>query len=97
MATPFFWVFLYEFTIKRSYATSDYLVVLFLSNAFWLLFGSYVHIMQVVYFNFGTAILLMYMYSSRQREGWPPLAIAAINVFIQVHMFGFFIEGGPIG
>lgn len=90
--SPFFLVVLHHFT-QRAYQWQHLMLVFLLSNVFWLLFGSYLHIMTLVYFNFGTAILLLYMMYANKKLTWPVLAIAAINVFVQVQGYQFFISG----
>lgn len=93
MASPFFWVFLYKYQYDKKYTAKDYILVFLLSNVFWLvLFASYTHIMYFIYFNFGTALLLLYMGNASQKHSLPPLIIAAINVFVQVYFFQFYIN-----
>jgi hypothetical protein len=89
--SPFFWVFLYRFIKERAYKLSDYLLVVILSTAFWLLFGSYGHIDYFLYYNTTTAFIVLYMLYSDKRLTWPALAIVAINVLVQIKMFQFFI------
>jgi hypothetical protein len=89
--TPFFFVFLHRFTTQVKYKGMDYLIIILLSNAFWLLFGSYYHIGYVYYFNFCTVILILYMLSTNKRYEWVPMAIAAINLFVQVNMFQLYL------
>ncbi|WP_276133937.1 hypothetical protein [Polluticoccus soli] len=90
--SPFFLIVLHHFT-HRTYQWQQLLLVFLLSNVFWLCFGSYLHIMTLVYFNFGTAILLLYMLYANKKLTWPALAIAAINIFVQVQGYQFFISG----
>lgn len=91
--SPFFLVVLHHFTKQRTYQWQHLLLVFLLSNAFWLCFGSYLHIMTLVYFNFCTAIIMMYMLYTNKKLTWPALAIAAINVLVQVQGYQFFING----
>jgi hypothetical protein len=90
--SPFFFVFLHHFSISKKYSGKHYLLVVLLSNAFWLLFASYVHIGYVFYFNFCTAIIVLYMLNTNKRYEWVPLAITAINLVVQVNMFQMFLE-----
>jgi hypothetical protein len=91
--TPFFLVFLHHFAFNRKYKVGDYFIVVLLSNACWLMMGSYLHIMHVVYFQFCTGFIILYMLLSEKKLTWPPLAVAALNVLMQVWMYQFFLEG----
>jgi hypothetical protein len=93
MATPFFWVFLHHYLKEKTYSLRDFLVVFIVSNLFWLLFGSYVHVMMVIYFAFNTAIIMLYMASANKPAGWPSIAIVAINFFVQVFGFQLYLSG----
>lgn len=91
--TPFFWVFLHRFTQNITYKWPDFVLVILLSNVFWLLFESYVHIQFTLYFNFNTVLIVFYMLYANNKQSWPPLAIAVLNFMIQVSMFQFFLQG----
>jgi hypothetical protein len=90
-ASPFFWVFLAEQLRRPAPRVADYLGVILPSNIFWLLFGSYAGLEEVLYYNFATLLMLLYMMYHSKRYSWVPAAIVAINIFIQVMMFQFFI------
>ncbi|MCD6064653.1 MAG: hypothetical protein K0R82_2564, partial [Flavipsychrobacter sp.] len=95
LATPFFWVFLHHYLKEKEYTYRDFIVVFIVSNLFWLMFGSYLHIMQFVYFGFNTAIIMLYMVYAKKPLGWPAMAIAAFNFFIQVFGFQLYLSGVP--
>lgn len=90
--SPFFWIFLYRYTSNIIYKPASFLWIFLATNAFWLLFASYNHIQYLLYFNFGTLFIFLYMLYANKRMSWPALAIAAIQVFLQVQMFQFFID-----
>lgn len=90
--SPFFWIFLYKYTVARTYAIKDYVGILLLTNAFWLLFASYASWSYTLYFNGSTLLILLYMAYSNKKAEWAAMAIAAINVFIQVCMMQFFMD-----
>lgn len=91
-ATPFFWVFLQHYTKRDAYKPLDFVYVLLLSNALWLLFGHYVHITYVLYFNFSTAIILLYMLYANKKLEWPPMVIFGLHLFVVLNMFQFFLQ-----
>lgn len=88
---PFFWVFLHRYTVNRTYKLKDYLLFLLLANVFWLTFEHYQHIRYVLYFNSSTLFMILYMMNTNKKLGWVPLAITAINFFVQVQMFQWFL------
>lgn len=90
--SPFFFVFLYHFTREVSYRPAQFLWVFLLTNVFWLLFASYVHIMYLVYFNFCSALVLMYMLCANRKFQWVALILVAINIIVQVRSFQMFID-----
>ena len=89
-ASPFFWVFLIYFVKDRRYTAIDFLKLLLLTNAFWLLFASYNHIMYVVYFNFCTLMIMLYMMHANGYP-WAVAIIFTLNLYVQVQMFQGFI------
>ncbi|MCB0696740.1 MAG: hypothetical protein KDC07_05215 [Chitinophagaceae bacterium] len=86
LATPFFWVLLYRFTYTGNYKVSDYFKVLLLTNIFWLLFEHYQHIRYVLYFNFASVLIIMYMLQANKRIQWMQTAIVVVNFILQVYM-----------
>lgn len=95
--TPFFWVFLHRYTQERTYRAKDFIIIILLSNAFWLLFASYLHIQYLLYFNFNTGLIVLYMLYANKKNGWPPIAIAIINFYLQISMYQLFIGGNYPG
>jgi hypothetical protein len=91
-ASPFFFVLVYHFTRQYRYRPVHFLWMFLLTNAFWLLFASYVHIMYLVYFNFCSAIVLLYMLFANKKLQWQGLVLIAVNIIVQVHSFQMFIN-----
>jgi hypothetical protein len=98
MATPFFLVFINHFTAStKHYTWKSFAGIILLANIFWLLFGSYNHIRYLLYFNFSTVIVCLYMLYSYRNFTWVPMVLTAINLMVQVYLFTFYLHGGPIG
>lgn len=91
-ATPFFFVFFHYLTQNRpAYKVKDYLVVLLLSNVVWLSMGSYKHIQYLLFFNFNTLIIYLYMLYANKKLNWVVPAIFALNIILQIFLFQQFI------
>jgi hypothetical protein len=91
-ATPFFFIFLNYFTSQFKYKNYHFILILILSNAFWLMFGSYTHIQHLLLFNANTIIIFLYMLYAKKLT-WPILCIMAINVILQISLFQQYIAG----
>jgi hypothetical protein len=90
--SPFFWVFVHRFTKNGAYKPLDYLLIFVLANVFWLIFRSYHHIQDFVYFNFGTAMILLYMVFADKKLSWPALVIFGLQLFLMLSMFNSFLK-----
>lgn len=91
-ATPFFIVFINKL-FSKTYSYKDYIGVLLLSNAFWLLFAHYNHIQYFLYFNVCTAFVMLYMLYSNKKLTWVPMIITAVHFFLQVHFYQYYLTG----
>jgi hypothetical protein len=63
-----------------------------LSNLVWLSYGSYIHIVAVLYYNFCFVFVFGYMMLANKRQEWPALVIVMLNVLIQVFLFSEFVN-----
>lgn len=97
-ASPFFLVFLYHFTVYNpKYRAKHFILVFLLTQAFWLLFGSYYHIMAFVYYSFNTVLVMLYMLYADKQKTWPALIILPLNIIMQVFLFYFHTHGSLVG
>lgn len=93
LVSPFLWVLFHRFiTNSKGYKPMHYIGILLLTNVFWLTFAHYQHIRYVLYFNFASVYIIMYLMLSDKRIKWMPLAIAGINVLVQVQMIQWFFS-----
>lgn len=93
LVTPFFIVFLHHYTQNReAYKIKDYVFVFFISNLVWLSFGSYNHILHLLFYNFNTALIFVYMLLANKKLNWPALIIFGINIMLQIQLFQQFIN-----
>lgn len=93
LCTPFIFVFLYYYAnSKEGYGALKIAAVILLSNFLWLAFGAYVHIQIVIFWNFVTLIVLLYMLNSKKYE-WVNYCLIAVNVTIQFFLYHQFITG----
>jgi len=92
MMTPFFYVLVNHFTRELQYKWYHYVLVFVYASGAWMAFGAYEHILQFLFFTFNTVIVLFYMGTSSKKVEWPAIALIAINVFFQLHLFQFFIS-----
>lgn len=89
--TPMFFIFILHYT-RRLYTAKDYILIFVLSNIFWLLFASYDHIQNWLYYNFNTAVILLYMAYANKKLTWPIIVITAICFYVQVNLLQFFMQ-----
>ncbi|MES2704376.1 MAG: hypothetical protein V4649_17175 [Bacteroidota bacterium] len=94
MMSPFFYVFLHYFSTGRAFRAWHYAAIILLANFTYLAFGSYVHIQALLYFNFSTLLIVLYMMGAKKENGWQAGALIAINFFMQVQLFQQFISTG---
>lgn len=88
LCTPFIFVFLHHATYTRSqYRIKDLLLVFLLCNIALLSLGSYLHILTLLYYNFITIVVLLYMLHNNKKYEWAPLVLIAINVYFQVQLY----------
>lgn len=91
LVSPFFFIFLQYITNNKSYKLLHFTYVLIAANIFWLAFGSYLHIQELLFFNFNTLILLCYMAVANKTMAWPAIVLIAINVLLQIMLMQRFL------
>lgn len=98
-ATPFFFLAFSEFK-KKKWTTKQYLLILILINAFWLLFGSYVHIQEVLKY-FALSVFIMFFlflnHSNKYISHTAYFICILGNVTLQIYCYNYFLNGGWIG
>lgn len=92
-ASPFFFVFLHHCFNSVRFTWKHYLAVVFFANAVWLLSGSYLHIQNVLFFNFNTLCILLVMMYAYKKPVWPLLLLIAICFTMQINLFQQFLAG----
>ncbi len=92
MMSPFFYVFLQHFTTQRQYRWQHYLAAFLLVNVAYLSFGSYLHLQSMLFFNFNTILVFLFMRNAQDNK-LSALAIA-LNFLMQVQLFQLFIDNG---
>lgn len=98
-ATPFFFVALSAF-LKKTWTTKEYLLIFFLLNAFWLLFGSYVHIQAFLAYFSLSIFLMLFLFISHHNKYLSRIAYSVClicNVFLQLYFYHSFLSGGWVG
>jgi hypothetical protein len=98
-ATPFFFIGL-SILLKRTWQIKEYAFIFFGLNAFWLLFGSYVHILQVLSYLLLTLFLMSFLLISHPRKyvGVTAFSICLLgNIFLQVYYYYGFLGGLWVG
>jgi hypothetical protein len=98
-ATPFFFIAL-SLLLKRTWQIKEYMLLFFGFNAFWLLFGSYVHILQVLSYLLLTLFLMSFLLISHPKKyiGTTAFVICLIgNIFLQVYYYYGFLSGLWVG
>lgn len=94
LCTPFIFVFLYHLTaVDREYKWPDYIGVFLLCNAVWVCMGAYVHIQQMLFYNFITLLVFGYMLHAGKKVQWATYAVIAINIFVQISFFQQYLKG----
>ena len=94
MVSPFFFVFFVHYVCsQRVYSGKIILQLFVLANVCWLAFGSYRHIVEVLYFNFGFLIVLGFLLVGQGKFRWVYLPLAAICFLLQVHLFQLYMSG----
>ncbi len=98
-ATPFFFVALPEL-IKIRWSIKNYILLFVTVNAFWLLFGSYVHIQQVLIYLLLTIFLFSLLFISHPKRiinmvGYSVFMLG--NITLQIYFFQWFLNGGWVG
>ncbi len=92
--TPFIFVFLYHFVSKADeYKLKHFIIMFILCNAVWFSMGAYIHIQALLFYNFNTLLVFGYMLHANKKPDWIALALAGINIFIQVSLFQQYISG----
>lgn len=92
MVAPFFFIFIIHYS-NRNYNWIDYVIVFVLSNLFWLVCGSYFHILTVLYFNFVTLLILIFMSVSKNNNPLPTYILITLGFFLQIMLFQNFLLG----
>lgn len=91
--TPFFFVFFHHFFVAReAYKPKQVLAVFLLCNLVWLSYGSYLHIIALLYYNFCFVFVLGYMLLANKKLELPAIVIAMLNVVLQVFLFSEFLN-----
>jgi hypothetical protein len=81
MACPFFFVILHHFG-QKEYKLQHFIAIILLASGAWMAFGAYKHILELVFFNFNTLLIVLFMLHSRKLS-WATVLLAAINFFLQ--------------
>ena len=100
-AAPFIIVAVNYF-LKQDFklSTGEIIAALILINLFFLLFGSYVHIMNLMNFALLAVYLSMLLIMKMENKMLSRIAVVlmfGINIFFQVYFYVRFLEGGWIG
>jgi hypothetical protein len=99
IATPFFFIALSAF-INSHFKWKELLYIFILLNLFWLLFGSYVHIDEVLLFGALSLYIVLFLLTSHQNKYLSYSSLAIIisgNAFLQVYFFCRFLDGCWVG
>jgi hypothetical protein len=92
--TAFLFVFLYHFIIREhKYRLGHFIAMFLLSNLIWLGMGAYVHLTYVLYFNFGSLLMLVYMGYANKKGEWQNMAIVMVNIVLQTMLFQQYLQG----
>lgn len=97
-ATAFFFIAFSAF-IKRTWKTKEYVFIFFLFNAFWLLFGSYVHIQETLKYLALSVFLTFFLFISHSNKHIARTAYLVClfgNIILQVYCYYYFLNGGWI-
>ncbi len=98
-ATPFFFVAI-SCLLKKTWEAREYVLIFIGINAFWLLFGSYVHIQEVLKY-FVLSIYMIFFLFISHRNKYIALGAYLIcligNITLQVYCYQYFLNGGWIG
>lgn len=95
-ATPFFFI-AFSVLLKYKCTLKEYILIFLLLNAFWLLFGSYVHIQQVLRYLLLTIYLICIVLITNPKKIISHLAFCIImlgDIFLQVYFYLRFLNGG---
>ena len=92
--SPFIFVFFYYMVNKaKEYKLKHFVLVFILANLVWFSMGAYVHIQEMLFYNFITLLIMGYMFYANNKNSLVSLAIFGINLFLQIMIFQQFIAG----
>jgi hypothetical protein len=97
-ATPFFFVVFSPF-IKKTWKAKEYTFIFFLLNIFWLLFGSYVHIQEMLKYFALSVFLMLFLFISNSNKyisGITYVICLLGNITLQIYCYYYFLNGGWI-
>lgn len=97
-AAPFLWVVFAHYSVSVKPRVREVLLLIIITWAFWLSFGSYRHIQQFLYWTVISAYLLLHIlprYYPSLRHGW--ILVYLANLVAQVWLYGSFLEGLWVG
>ncbi len=98
-ATPFYFIFLLEFS-KKNFSLKEILLFFLILTGYWLFCGSYKHITIFVNYLLLSVflILFLFIYGPYKRIAqWSFIAIYVSSVFLQAFLFILFLKGTWIG
>jgi hypothetical protein len=98
-ATPFYFIFLLEFE-KRKFSYREVTITFLLLTLFWLLFGSYKHILTFIYCTLISLlfVLCMVIYTSSEKKSrWAFIIVYIVSTILQAYFFAHFLNGMWIG
>ena len=77
----------------KEYKLKHFVLVFILANLVWFSMGAYVHIQEMLFYNFITLLIMGYMFYANNKNSLVSLAIFGINLFLQIMIFQQFIAG----
>jgi hypothetical protein len=90
MCTPFFFVFLQQFSSRISFRKQHFIIVFLLSNAVLLLFRSYFDLRSFLFFNICTVVVMLYMLQGRYK--WTGWLLIVCGIVAQALLFQDFLS-----
>jgi hypothetical protein len=98
-ATPFFFI-AFVALLRKSWRIRDVLIILFLINVYWLLFGNYVHIQAFLAFFTVSVFIMMFFLIAHPARYISRIAYFTClfgNIAMQIYFYHHFLSKGWVG
>ncbi len=98
-ATPFFFLG-FSALLKKSWTTREYVLIFLLLNVFWLLLGSYVHIVETLKYLALSVFVMLFLFISHPNKYISKISYSVCligNIFLQLYFYNSFLHNGWVG